>query len=177
MDELDELIDKARQGDKEAFGKIYKLFQKRIYRYLNINLQNPDLSEDLCQETFLKMWNSLPTFKKTPTGSLQAYLFMIARNLMIDLSRKKKEVNIDEIEEPQTSENLEENLYKEEEKNKLTQAMSKLDELERQILVLRFFEELSFTEVSRVLKMREGALRVRTHRVLKKLKGILEEDG
>ncbi len=61
------------------------------------------------------------------------------------------------------------------EKDRLIGAMSKLDEIERQILVLRFFEELSFTEVARVLRIREGALRVRTHRVLIKLKKILEE--
>lgn len=175
MEDLEQLIAKSQEGDREAFGKIYTLFYKRIYRYCQINLQNQAVAQDLCQETFLKAWKSLGSFSLKNGGSLQAYLFKIARNLMIDLSRKKKEVSIEQIPDIEKSDDLEDEIDKKDGEIKVWKALSKLKELERQVIILRFFEDLSTSEVAKVVGIKEGALRVRLHRILKDLKEILGE--
>src|SRR3989344_1620957 len=103
MENEDILIKKAQEGDKEAFGILYKHYFNRIYRYCKVNIYRDDLASDICQETFLRAWKSFPTFTLKNGGTLQAFLFRIARNLLIDLSRKKKEFSLsiyNEIEIP-----------------------------------------------------------------------------
>ncbi len=77
--------------------------------------------------------------------------------------------------EIEANEKPDENLVREETSKKVWEALSLLKEEEKQIVILRYFEELSFTEISKVLGIREGALRVKIHRVLKKMKEVLEE--
>jgi len=175
MDDLSSLIDKAQEGDKDAFGQIYQLFYKRIYRYCRYNTRDQIIAQDLCQETFLRAWRSISGFSHNKGGSFQAYLFKIAHNLIVDLSRKKKEVSINFYEDTlETDQNLDENIQRQEDIKKIRSALSKLEQKERQIVVLRYFEEMTSAEVARILKIHEGALRVRTHRILKKLKDVLQ---
>lgn len=174
-EDLSNLIHKAQNGDTNALGKIYELFYPRIYRYLKINLESPEAAEDLCQETFLSAWKSLKSFSEDKGGSLQAYLFRIARNKIIDLSRKKKEVHLEESWEFESNEDILSSLDSESDIAQVQKALASLEEIERQIIVLRYFEELSTAEVAQAVGFNEGALRVRIHRILKKLKENLEK--
>lgn len=176
MDQEEILIEKAQQGDKEAFGVLYKTYFARIHRYCKANIYREDLATDICQETFIKAWKAFPTFSLKNGGTLQAYLFRIARNLIIDLSRKKKEFSLAAYEDIQTEEDFEENIDKQDAVNKLKTILAKLPEKERQIMILRYFEDVSHKEIGRILGMREGALRVRTLRVLKKLKEMFDNE-
>lgn len=173
MDDLSRLIGKAQEGDKNAFGEIYKLFYKRIYRYCQFNTSKHQTAQDLCQETFLRAWKSLSSFS-LKGGSFQAYLFRIARNLIIDLSRKKKEIPLPEDLEKEQEEHFE-SIERQEDIEKVHIAISKLQEIERQIIILRYFEELTMSEIAKVVGLKEGSLRVRNHRILKKLKTIIEK--
>lgn len=176
MEDLSNLIDRAQQGDREAFGQIYKLFYRRIYRYCYMNLYDEGLAADTCQETFIKAWKALPTFSQQDGGSLQAYLFRISRNLIIDISRKKKEVPLNDYLEIESKENLEELVDKKGEISRVRRVIGKLKGDERQIIILRYFEELSIFEVSKALNINEGAMRVKIHRILKKLKEIIKNE-
>ena len=173
MDDLADLITRAQKGEKDAFGQIYELFHKRIYRYCLFNTQASETAQDLCQETFFRAWKSLSTFSQKG-GSFQAYIFRIARNLIIDLSRKKKELPLENYDQVDDRQVLEEGLEKQDDIKKVRNALSKLDGIERQIIILRYFEEMTTAEVAKVVGLREGALRVRTHRILKKLKEQIE---
>lgn len=173
MDNLKDIIRKAQRGDKEAFGFLYKEYYQRIYRYCRISLYNDITAEDVCQETFLRAWKSLPSFIITEQGTFQAFLYRIARNLIIDLSRKKKEFSLAAYEEIESDEDHVESLGRKEDIAKVQQALAKLDEKDRQIIILRYFEELSHADVAKVIGIKEGALRVRTMRLLEKLKGEL----
>ncbi|MCL5784604.1 MAG: RNA polymerase sigma factor [Patescibacteria group bacterium] len=175
MENLEELLTNSQKGDKDAFGKIYHLFNKRIYRYCYFNLGNSHQAEDICQETFLKAWKSLSSITLSAGGSLQAYLFRIARNCIIDLSRKKKELPLEQAKNVEASDTADGNLDRQEKIREVQLALSALKEEEKQLMILRFFEELSFAEIAKILNTREGALRVKAHRVLKKLKDILEQ--
>lgn len=176
MDDLSNLIKLAQKGDKEAYGKIYQYFYKRILRYCQFNLGQYQKAQDICQETFFRAWKSLPGFKLEKGGSFQAYLFRIAHNLIVDLYREKREISIEQIKEPAQSQDLYEKIDKIDQIAKVKNALSKLKKDEEQIIILRYFEEMTPAEVARIVGKKEGALRVQTHRILKKLKGILEND-
>ena len=175
MDEdLTQLIILAQEGDSGAFGKIYEVFYKRIFRYCQFNTRSRELSQDICQETFVRAWKALPSFSIKKGSSFQAFLFRIARNLIIDNSRKKKTVPLENYENLESNEDLAAGVDKKEETQSLREAMAKLAEKDRQIIVLHYFEEMSGAEIAGVIGMREGALRVRTHRIINKLKDLME---
>lgn len=174
MDELSSLITRAQEGDKNAYGQIYQLFYKRIYRYCHVNLNRRETAQDICQETFLRAWKALGSFSRNKGGSFQAFLFKIAHNLIVDLYRKKKEVSLGNWDQADTNQDLDENLQRQENIAKIRNALVELDEKDRHIVVLRYFEEMTTYEVAKIVGIREGNLRVRTHRILKKLKEIIQ---
>ena len=173
--DLENLIKKAQQGEKDAFGEIYLLFYKKIWRFIYYLIMDKETASDFTQNTFIKLWNCLPSFN-VEKGSLQAYIFTIARNLVIDESRKKKESLLDEALEIPSKEDLEENLERKEAAERVQKALEGLGGDEKQIIILRYFEDLSFAEISGILKTKEGALRVRVHRILEKLKKELKDE-
>ena len=175
MDETAEWIKKAQNGDKYAFGILYKQYYNRIYRYCRINLYHGQVADDVCQEVFIRAWKALPKFTLQDRGTFQAFLFRIARNLIIDLSRKKKEIPLEHVGEINQEDNLIEGISQKEDVEKIKTALEKLAEIDRQIIILRYFEELSHSEAAKILNMKEGALRVRTMRLLKKLKELLSK--
>lgn len=170
MDDLDNLTKLAQKGDKNAFGEIYNLFYKKIYRYCMYNLNNQQQALDICQDTFLKAWKSLPSFSQTPTGTLQAYLFKIAKNLIIDSSRKKKPESLEYHQNLQSESNFEETIDAKNEINKLHQVIASLPQKEKQIIILHYFEQMPGSQIAKIVGVKEGALRVRTHRIINKLK-------
>jgi RNA polymerase sigma-70 factor (ECF subfamily) len=176
MDELTKLIEAAQGGDVQSYGQIYQHFYKRIFRFCRGFLPDNDSAADVCQDTFVKAWLALPNFSLKNGGSFQAFLFRIARNLLIDRSRKKKEGRLEQAEEIEEIQDFEDSVDKDADRQKLNQALAKLDENDRQLVILRYFEELSFSEVAHITGMKEGALRVKTHRALKKLKELLKDN-
>ncbi len=176
MDDLPILIFRAQNGDKDAYGAIYNLYYKQIYRYCYFNLRDRALAQDIVQETFLKAWKSIASFSQDRGGTIQAFLYRIARNLIIDHSRRRKNAKLEDHEHIETEGEIGESIDLDREKEKLKEALGQLAERDRQIVILRFFEEMSFVEISKIVKVREGALRVRIHRILEKLKTIIEND-
>lgn len=173
-DDLSRLIVRAQNGEKDAFGQIYSLFLKRIYRFIYFAVRNRQLAEDITQDTFLRAWRSFSSFSQSH-GSLQAFLFAIARNLVIDWYRKKKDIPLKTVADPGYKDDVDEKIAQDEEKQKLTHALAKLKFDQKQLVILRYFEELSFVEIGKVVGSREGTVRVRLHRILGQLKRIIEE--
>lgn len=167
-----DLVKRAQKGDKEAYGQIYKKYFQKIFRYCKFNTKNEEFAKDVTQETFVKAYRRLSSFKTDGQWSVQAFLFTIARNLIIDNSRRKKEVSIDEFENLESGENLIEGYDRRENIKKVQEVLSKLEDTDRQIVILRYFEEMPSQEVAKILGIKDGALRVRTFRVLAKMKEI-----
>ncbi|MBI2601339.1 sigma-70 family RNA polymerase sigma factor [Candidatus Daviesbacteria bacterium] len=177
--DIRKLINQAQKGDKDAFGQIYKLYLKKIYRFVYFSVRNKELAEDLTQTTFYKAWISLPKFS-VEEGTIQAFLFTIARHLIIDESRKKKEISATSFGEGfeqflSDDPGPEELAFKQEIKDFVWHALRKLKTSERNIIVLRFFEELEYSEIAQIIGKKEGAIRVMIHRILLKLKGQVED--
>lgn len=174
MDDEKILIKKAKEGDSDAYGKIYQKYFQKIYRYCQFNTENTELAKDICQESFVKAWKKIKDFSTEGEWSMQAFLFAIARNLIIDHSRRKKELAIEKFEELPDKIDLYEDIDRKDEIKKIRTALSKLDEQDQQIVILRYFEDMSSQDVAQILGIKDGALRVRTYRVMQKLKDIYE---
>ncbi len=177
--EIQNLVSKARKGNRDAFGEIYNLYLKKIYRFIYFSVQDKELAEDLTQTTFYKAWVSLPKFS-LESGTIQAYLFTIARNLIIDESRKKKEINATSFGEgfEQVSSddpNPEEQIVKKEIQDSVWKALEKLKQEEKDLVILRYFEEMEYSEIAQITGKKEGAIRVMLHRILKTLKIYLKD--
>jgi len=172
QEELETLVLKSQNGDKEAYGKIYNIFLKRIYRFVYYQIQDHETAQDIAQTTFIKIWKAISTFS-FDKGSFESFLFKVAKNLTIDQCRKKKNISFEVTGDLASKEDIEENIAKDEEKEIVHLAISKLDKTDKQIVILRYFEELPTADIAEIVGIKDGALRVRIHRILKKLKNYL----
>ena len=86
---VDALVERARQGDADAFGAIYDRFQPEIVRYLRHRVGDIDHAEDLCQQVFLKAWQAIPRYQQRG-APFQAWLYRMAHNQMVDHFRRQR---------------------------------------------------------------------------------------
>jgi len=167
---------------KKEFGKIYDKYVDKIYRFIYFKVSSPEITEDLCSETFLKGWLA---FKQRAMeqqamghGKIEnppAFLFQIARNLVKDYYRERDKVEVisteyyPRITDPRM--NLEEKIAKDSELNRIKEALMKLNNEEyREAIVLCYIEDLPLFEVAKIMEKSEGAMRVTLHRALKALR-------
>lgn len=173
-DDYSKFVKKAIGGDKEAFGELYKIFLNKIYRFVYYLVGDEFSAEDITQNTFLKAWNNIANFS-LERGTFQSYLYTIARNLVIDNQRKKKVYSLEGLENViETHENRENELWKNQASQKVHEALDDLDEDDRQIIILRYFEEMHFDEIAGVLGKEPGTVRVKVHRLMETLRQKLE---
>ena len=156
---------------KLDFKEVYLTYSDKIFRYLYWHLGDTFLAEDLTSEVFLKVFKNIAKFKK---GYLQAWIYRIAKNLLIDHYRSKKTGSLEEAAEIAVDDQLLERLDREEDVRKLQTAVAKLPENLREIVILRFFEEMSAAQVAEIIGTNEGNVRVLQFRALKKLKEELK---
>lgn len=156
----------------EEFTEVYLKYSDKIFRFLYWHCQDIQKAEDLTSEVFFRAFKKWQEFKDEYP---QAWLYRIARNLLIDSYRSKRSLSsLEEALEISIDEDLIENLEKNEEVQKLKLALGKLPENLRQVIILRFFEDLSSAEVGSILGIAEGNVRVLQYRGLQKLKEELE---
>jgi RNA polymerase sigma-70 factor (ECF subfamily) len=167
---LKNLIIQAKSGNKEAFGGVYSMLYKPLYRYAFSRSRSKELAEDISQQTFLRFYEALPGYKHE-TSPL-AYLFTIAKRLLINHAEKKTFSSIDEylIEElPAQDDILEEEHVRILAEN-INDLLPKLQPDEEEVIRLFFYAELSYKEISAVMDREEVYLRKIKERALKKLR-------
>lgn len=157
--------------------EIYKENYQLVYKYLLCLTQNPDIAEELTQETFYKMLRKINTFKGD--SKISVWLCEIGKNLWYDELRKRKYKTIpyDEINETvQNKESVENEYITKEKLNETNQKIESLDFLTKRVLYLRLNSELSFKEIGAVLGKTETWARVTFYRGKQKIKEV-NEDG
>lgn len=161
------LISRAKNGDRKAISSLYKVYVQPIYKYISYRVETDSIAEDLTADVFLKMINNLSSF--TYTGKpLGAWLFRIASNCVKDHYRENKHAV-----QPLTENNivkhteLIEDIVEEEERMLLRTAIMTLSEDYQNVLIMRFMEDLSYTDVANVMERSVEAVRVLQHRALK----------
>lgn len=178
MQDERELIGRAKEYDPVAFAQIYERYYQSIYNYVYYRVGDSSLAEDLTAEVFLKALEGIETF--TFRGvPFSAWLYRIANNLVADHFRhqpQQPDLSLEEeliAAEGEPSEALERGLTQQQ----LAQALRGLTEEQRQVIILKFVEGLSNTEVAQVLGKTEGAVKGLQHRALARLGRILSRQG
>jgi len=166
---------KKEEEFKRNIGKLYP----RLHRAMTAYLAGTSVeADDLLQETFLKAYSSLNSFKGN--SGLYTWIYSIARNLAIDEFRKQKHEKlrsntpVEEFQLPARPE-LEEN--NREEMILLRKAIARLPELLRSVVVMKTIDGMSYPEISEVTGINEQTLKNRMFRARKELAGILKQMG
>ncbi len=171
------LLEKARAFDLDALGEIYDIYSPGVYRYAMRLLGEQGLAEECVSETFSRFLQALKN-GGGPQDHLQAYLYRIAHNWITDWYRRQP---------PQTQE-LDENLRDENDdpvsqtansidKNKVRDALFRLTVDQRQVIVLKFFEDWSNEAIAKELDKPVTAIKALQHRALGTLKRLLQNDA
>lgn len=182
-----ELVKSALNGDGEAFGELVSLYEKKIYSFALGMLSDPDDAFDVSQDTFLKAYRSLNSFKGE--SSFYTWLYAICRNCCYDYikqnaRRMKRNVSLSEyendddgtvVEIPDNSERPDLVMESKQARELIIDAISGLPEKHREIIILRDFEDLSYEQISEALDISEGTVKSRLSRARMRLQSILAD--
>lgn len=168
MTREDELVKRMEQGDQSAADELIKMFYPDILRYCLWHAPNRFLAEDAVQETFLKAIRYFDRY--THKGRFKPFLYRIAANTCIDMQRKNRNADISleesEIDPPYTDPAFEE-IHSD---LALRQLVRSLSEEKREIVLLRFGQDLTLREIAEVLHLPLRTVQTRLRSALKKLK-------
>lgn len=171
----DYLVKKAVEHDRAAFADLYDKYIDRVYKHVYYKVADQSEAEDITQETFIKAWEAIGSYKRTG-APFAAWLIAIARNLIIDHYRaRKKLVPLDEGIEIKNDPNTNPEAIAEANINStiVRSAILKLKEEKQKVIMMRFIDGFSYTEIAAVLNKTEGAVRVTLFRALNDLKQLL----
>lgn len=172
---MQELVEKAKKGDKEAFTKLIMSLEKDLYRIAKTRLQSDDDISDVFQETAINAFNSIKKLKKTEY--FKTWLIKILINNCNSLYRerkKRKESFFEDIQEE--SYLLDSNIETINDELSFSAIMKTLNYDERISLILYYSEGYTNKEISKILKINENTIKSRISRAKIKIKKILKED-
>jgi RNA polymerase sigma factor (sigma-70 family) len=168
---LKKLILQAKKGDKEAFGALYQALYVPLYRYVISKCHDTELAVDVSQQTFLKFYEALDSYE--PEKSPLAYLFTIAKRLLINLGEKKTFESFDDTlleNYNDTSSTIIDESHIKNLAETINTYLPALSTDEQEVLRLYFYSELSYKEISDVIEKEEAYIRKIKERALKKLR-------
>jgi len=167
----DELIARARQGDREAFADLYQRYLPMIYAYVRARVFDDRDAEDLTEQVFLRAFQTLSRYRGRG-WPYSAFLYRVARNLVVDHFRRARPVLSAEIvdEHPDPAPSADEVLILSEERQRLQQALSRLPADYQEVIRLRLLLSLPTATAATWLGRSEGAVRVLLFRAVQALR-------
>jgi len=177
------LFFEIKRKDKESFVKAYDLYVDDIYRFVYFKVSDKELAEDITSAVFLKSWDHILSNNISEFKTLKALFYRVARNLVIDHYRKKStslEKSLDDDEESDIQDenfDLEKEVDIKLEHDRILNCMNALKDDYREILILRFVNQLSLDEIAKILGKSGGSVRITIHRALKALKELAEKNN
>lgn len=178
------LMAEVVSGNTQAFAAIVERHQVDLYRYCMSFLKNPERAQDAVQEVFLRAYTKAGTFDKARL--FRPWFFRIARNLCLNLLERDRIVEMDSLQDPSLNPYGQDGWVWEsdmpdpgakavevERHRLLLTAMKALPEREREIVELRFFQNMCARDIADIVGSTEGAVRTKLHRTLKGLRSVL----
>lgn len=176
MSEQDRQWQLLRQGKREALGYLFKYFYNDLYQYALTMLSEPSNAQDHLQQCFLKLWekrSSLPSSVNVKAYLLQSLRFSVIDQIRRDKTSSKKLLDfyiINQIkgdaQENASSLKLE----------KLKEALQQLSSVQKEIIYLRFYNQVPYTEIAEIIGMKYQSVRNAAHRAIKKLRVYLHSE-
>jgi len=151
------LVDLYASGNNSAFDVLLSRYQKSIHSYIYYIVRNQDLTEDIFQDTFLKVIMTIKQGRYTDNGKFKAWITRIAHNLIIDNFRQERnentisndEVEIDLLNDMRLCDsNIEDEMVQEQVYMDVKKLVSHLPENQREVLEMRFYQDMSFKEIA-----------------------------
>ena len=173
-----ELVNEFKNGNTSAFDEIVKRYQRKVYMLARRILGNHEDADDVAQEVFIKLFYSLNDFKGE--SSLFTWIYKITVNECNSFLRKKKIkefVQIDDVVNLlKFSQTPEQELLDKEEKNLIERAIEKLPAKQRMVFVMRFFEDLDYQEIAKILNKPIGTLKANYFHAVKKIQKFIKDE-
>ena len=169
------LIQRAQQGDRAAFAEIYERHQPAVYRYIYYRVGDTPTAEDLTGAVFVRVVEKIDGFVYRGRPLL-TWLYTIARNAVIDYQRHSGQAVMLPIDERLVAEgeDVEGTVDRGLTQERLAAALTHLTEDQRQVILLKFIEEMSNEETARVVGKSVGAVKALQHRALAALQRVLQ---
>jgi len=175
-----QLIERSKKVDEIALNQIYEKNKTIVYNYLLKLTGDETLTEHILSITFEKAFFKIDNYKEVG-NKFSTWLIAIAKNSLTDYYRRKKETIIVELTDEEESiisnirdgsRNIEEELIQAEKSEKLSKLLNKLNEKEKEIINLRFYEDKSYKEISKELNITLDLVRIRLYRTIRELRKI-----
>jgi RNA polymerase sigma-70 factor (ECF subfamily) len=174
-----ELYSRLKKKDKEAFIAAYDAYLDHIYRFVFFKVSSSTEAEDITSQVFLKAWNHIQKSKLRDYKTLKSLLYKIARNTVIDHYRKKSrqlETSLENQGLAQSEIDEAQDIHKQMEIatdfENISERMKLIKDEYREVILLRYVNELSFTEIAEILSKTKGNTRVLLFRAMKALKEV-----
>lgn len=167
---------KVTQTKERAFTDLMKKYQERLYWHIRRLVVEHEDANDVLQNMFIKVWNGLENFRED--SQLYTWLYRIATNeclSFLEQQKKRSAVSFEDIQEGlseqvRAAENFDANRLE----WKLQLAIQQLPEKQRVVFTLRYYDEMPYEEMSRVLDTSEGALKASYHHAAKKIEDFIK---
>jgi RNA polymerase sigma-70 factor (ECF subfamily) len=176
----EQLVRKSQQDDERAFGELVSRYESKVYSLALKMVRNPEDAEDVLQDTFLRAYRGIKSFKGNSTFSTWIYRITANSALMRLRKRQLPTVSIDDADEREAPINIAdwapgpvEQMLNQETQAAMTEAIEALPPEFRQVFVLRDIEELSNAEVAEILDLSVAAVKSRLHRARLKVRNRL----
>lgn len=171
----EQAIVEAAKKNPERFAALYDKYYEQIFRFIYQRLDDKELAFDATQQTFMKAMSNLQKyeFRGVPFAS---WLYRIASsevNNLFRLEKAQRTVNIESVSVYHIIEEIQESKI-DKYHDKIVEIISELPEDELQLIEMRFFEKRAFKEIAEILEITENNAKVKTYRVLDKLKKMIK---
>ena len=170
--DLDRIIAGCRKGDAECFSEVVDKYASRLYGYFYRLTGNRDVSDDLLSELFVKLVEKISSFKD---GSFESWLFRIASNIFHDFLRaKQRRQRLLNVQKQHLKTETQEPMMSEDDKvDMLQRQLANLDEDTKELIMLRFYSQLSFKEIAVIRAEPIGTTLSKLHRGVKRLRELM----
>ncbi len=172
---INDLVARAKAADRQALGELYDALLTRVYRFVYFRVNRREDAEDLTEQVFVKVFEKINMFDERGIP-FEAWVFRIARNMIIDFYRTHKTVTVtldQAFDVPDMGASPEECAERAFEMDQVHAALQSLPDSYREIIVLKYIEEYDNEEISTILQKPVSHIRVLQSRAVQKLKDIL----
>jgi len=172
-DDLGQIINGCKLGISESFAQLVDMYSGRLYGYFYRLTGNREVSDDLLSELFVRLVEKINSFKG---GSFEGWLFTVASNIFHDYLRgKQREKKLLEVRKRQLESEITETKHSDDERtDKLQVELDKLDADTKNLIMLRFYSQLSFKEMAKMRSEPVGTTLSKLHRGLRRLRELME---
>ena len=176
-----DIVRSVKQGNAEAFGELMERYEGKLTRYLGRFLQDEDAVTDVLQDVLIKAYVNIQGFDEKYTFS--SWIYRIAHNEAVNTIKKRRSTPFSWF-EPEAlipyfayHDKIEEAIDHEAVKKEIEKVLAKLSEAHREVLILYFYEDLSYKEIALILKIPMSSVGVRINRAKKKAYDLMKENN